>query len=148
MSIGELARRAGIRPSAIRYYESIGLMPRPVRLSGRRRYDPGAVDRLLVIQSARGLGFGVREILTLIDDSRAQTSITERWRALARRKLPEIDALIGRAGRMKKLLESGLTCGCVRIEDCILYDCAPPVAAPVAVRAGARMLPVRASTER
>ena len=148
MSIGEVARRAGIRTSAIRYYESIGLMPSPIRTSGRRQYDPGAVDRLLVIQSARGLGFGVREIHTLIDDSRSKTSITDRWRALARKKLPEIEALIGRASRMKKLLESGLTCGCVRIEDCILHECAPPVAAPIQVRAGARMLPLRPATER
>ena len=42
MSIGELARRAGIRASAIRYYESIGLMPSPIRSSGRRQYDPHA----------------------------------------------------------------------------------------------------------
>jgi len=148
MSIGELARRAGIRASAIRYYESIGLLPSPIRSSGRRQYDPGAVDRLLVIQSARGLGFGVREILTLIDGGRSKTSITERWRALARKKLPEIEALIGRASRMKKLLESGLTCGCVRIEDCILHECAPPVATPIQIRAGARMLPLRPATER
>ena len=148
MSIGELARRAGIRASAIRYYESIGLMPTPIRSSGRRQYEPGAVHRLLVIQSARGLGFGVREILTLIDGSRSKTSITDRWRVLARKKLPEIEALIGRASRMKKLLESGLTCGCVRIEDCILHECAPPVEAPIHVRAGARMFPLRPVTDR
>ena len=143
MTIGDLAQRAGIRASAIRYYESIGLMPSPIRSSGRRRYDPDAVDRLLVIQSARDLGFGVREIHTLINDSRSQTSITERWRTLARKKLPEIEALIGRASRMKKLLESGLTCGCVRIEDCIIHECAPPVQVPIQIRAGARMLPLR-----
>ena len=100
-------------------------MPRPPRISGRRIYEPAAVDRLLVIQTARGLGFGVREIRTLVD-GRSTASITDRWRSLATRKLPEIDALIGRATRMKRMLETGLHCGCVRIEDCILHDCAPP----------------------
>src|SRR5262245_47551290 len=145
MTIGDLARRAGVRPSAIRYYESIGLMPRPPRASGRRLYDPPAADRLAVIQSARGLGFGVREILTLIDDSRS-TSITERWRTMARRKLPELDALIGRATRMKRLLETGLDCGCVRIEDCILHNCAPPPSRTAPAGRG-RQLPVRAHVE-
>lgn len=127
MGIGEVARRAGVAASAIRYYESIGLMPRPVRTSGRRVYDATALDRLSVIRSARALGFGVREIRTLTSDT---ASITERWRALARRKLPELESLIGRATRMKQLLESGLHCSCVRIEDCILHDCAPPAVIP------------------
>lgn len=123
MSIGEVAQRAGIPASAIRYYESIGLMPHPARASGRRVYEPAALKRLQVIQSARALGFGVREIRTLIDET---SSITDRWRAMARRKLPELETLIGRAANMKKLLESGLQCSCVRIEDCILHQCAPP----------------------
>src|SRR5688572_30084400 len=103
MSIGELAERAGIPASAIRYYESVGLMPKPGRVGGRRVYAPAAVQRLQVIQSARALGFGVREIRTLIDNT---TSITDRWRTMARRKLPELETLIGRAMNMKKLLES------------------------------------------
>ncbi|MBI4519688.1 MAG: MerR family transcriptional regulator [Gemmatimonadetes bacterium] len=127
MSIGEVARRAGVRPSAIRYYESIGLMPLPGRSSGRRVYDANTIGTLQVIRSARGLGFSVREIRTHIDDSHPAVPITERWRLLARRKLPELEALIGRAAKMKRLLETGLTCDCVRIEDCILYECAPPV---------------------
>jgi MerR family redox-sensitive transcriptional activator SoxR len=143
MTIGEVAQRAGVRASAVRYYESIGLMPRVARVSGRRVYDTAAVDRLAVIQSARRLGFGVREIQTLVDEN-AATTITDRWRSMARRKLPELEALIGRASRMKRLLENGLDCGCVRMEDCILHECAPPAGAPkVPVRG--RLLPVRAS---
>jgi MerR family redox-sensitive transcriptional activator SoxR len=146
MRIGEVAQQAGIRQSAVRYYESIGLMPRPPRASGRRIYDRSAIDRLQVIQTARGLGFGVREIHTLID--RASTkSITDRWRALAHRKLPEINALIERAARMKKMLESGLECGCVRIEDCILHECAPPVIPAAALKPGRRLLPIVARTD-
>ena len=70
------------------------------------------------------LGSGIGEIRVLVEkDSTA--SITDRWRALARRKLPEMTSLIDRATRMKKMLEDGLHCGCARIEDCVLHGCAP-----------------------
>src|SRR5262245_54199443 len=124
MTIGDLSRRTGVAASALRYYERIGLMRTPARLSGRRVYDPLAVTQVQVISAARDLGFGVREIRTLVD-SRSATSITDRWRTLARRKLPEMDSLIDRATRMKRMLETGLTCGCAKIEDCILHGCAP-----------------------
>jgi MerR family redox-sensitive transcriptional activator SoxR len=135
MMIGDLARRAGVRQSAIRYYESVGLLPPPARQSGRRVYDPAAVTQVQVISAARALGFGIREIRTLTQGAH---SVTDRWRALARRKLPELESLIGRATRMKRLLEAGLHCSCVRMEDCILHECAPPVVAPrTLVRGGA-----------
>jgi MerR family transcriptional regulator, redox-sensitive transcriptional activator SoxR len=124
MTIGDLSRRTGVPQSALRYYESVGLMRAPARVSGRRVYDPNAVTQVQVISAARELGFGVREIRTLVEQQSA-ASITDRWRALARRKLPELTALIDRAGRMKQMLETGLHCGCARIEDCVLHGCAP-----------------------
>ena len=66
LAIGEVARRAGIRTSALRYYDSIGLMPAPKRVSGRRRYDESTVQMLKVIQLAQQAGFTVAEIQTLI----------------------------------------------------------------------------------
>ena len=65
LNIGELARQAGLQTSAIRYYESIGLMPPPPRSSGWRRYDPEAIDRLHVIKTAREVGFSTGEISML-----------------------------------------------------------------------------------
>jgi MerR family redox-sensitive transcriptional activator SoxR len=127
MTIGELARRAGVRPSAIRYYESVGLMTPPARSSGRRVYGTDAVTQAQTIGAARALGFSIREIRTLLRDG--QPKITERWRTMAERKLPELEALIGRATRMQRMLESALACSCVRIEDCILHDCSPPIPA-------------------
>jgi hypothetical protein len=56
------------------------------------------------------------------------TPPSDRWQQLAQRKLPEVTALIQRATAMKKLLEKGLRCDCVSVQDCILYDCNPPVA--------------------
>jgi MerR family redox-sensitive transcriptional activator SoxR len=120
LPIGEVARRAGIRPSALRYYESIGLMPAPKRVSGRRRYDQSTVQMLRVVQLAQQAGFTVAEIQTLLHGFAPDTPPAARWDPLARQKLQELDALIERAQRMKRILETGLHCGCMRLEDCAI----------------------------
>ena len=122
--IGELARRTGVRPSAIRYYESLGVLPEPSRNGRWRRYDATAVEHLEVIRRARDFGFGIDEIQTLLQGFSPDTPPPERWRQLAREKLPQLTALIQHASAMKRLLEVGLSCRCVRIEDCFLDDCA------------------------
>jgi len=57
LSISEVAKQIGLRPSAIRYYEQIGVLPPAHRVSGQRRYDPTVLYRLAIIQRARQLGF-------------------------------------------------------------------------------------------
>lgn len=118
LTIGELAQRAGVRTSALRYYESIGLLPAPRRVNGRRRYDASALQMLAVIHLAQQAGFSMAEIQTLIHGFAADTPPAERWRPLAEHKLVEIDALIARAQRMKQILETLLQCGCLRLEEC------------------------------
>src|SRR5215216_64496 len=122
MSIGQVASRAGVRPSALRYYEGAGLLPAPERTNGRRRYDGEVLrevlDRLAVVRVAKQAGFTISEIRRLLDGFREDTPPSERWRVLAREKLPEVEAQIGRARGMKRLLERGLECECLRIEDC------------------------------
>jgi MerR family redox-sensitive transcriptional activator SoxR len=120
LAIGEVARRAGIRPSALRYYESVNLLPQPRRVSGRRRYDESTLQMLKVIQLAQQAGFTVAEIQTLLHGFEPDTPPAARWRPLAHQKLRELDALIERIQRMKQLLETGLNCGCLRIEDCAI----------------------------
>ena len=134
MTIGELSSRTGVRQSAIRYYESVGLMRRPGRVSGRRVYDPSAVTQVNVIGEARLLGFTIREIRTLVEAGQASATLSDRWQILAARKLPELAALIDRATRMKKMLEAGQSCGCVRLEDCILNACKPTIPLSAVVR--------------
>ena len=123
-TIGEVARRAGVRPSALRYYERIGVLPPPGRENGRRRYDEEVLrevlDRLAIVRVAQQAGFTIAEIRTLLDGFSEDTPPSERWRVLAREKLPEVEALIGRAQGMKSLLERGLECECLRLEDCVL----------------------------
>lgn len=125
INIGEVARRAGLHTSAIRFYESAGLLPRPQRVSGWRRYDSGVVDRLRVIRAARDLGFALDEIRTLLNGFPTNTPPPARWRSLAQKKLPEVEAMIQRATDMKYLLEAGLRCECVSIEACFIDGCSP-----------------------
>jgi MerR family redox-sensitive transcriptional activator SoxR len=119
LTIGVVAKQAGIRPSALRYYESIGLLPAPRRINGHRRYDPSIVSMLKVIQLAQQAGFTVAEIQMLFHGFAADATAGERWRPLAAHKLSEVDALIARAQQMKSILETLLQCGCLRFEDCI-----------------------------
>jgi MerR family redox-sensitive transcriptional activator SoxR len=118
LTIGEVARRASIRPSAIRYYEQVGLLPAPPRKSGQRRYDPSVLYRLALIQFAQEAGFTITEIHTLFEGFEEETPASVRWQILAQEKLNEVDALIARAERMKGLLDHALECRCLRLADC------------------------------
>ncbi len=122
MRIGEVAAQAGIRPSAVRYYESIGLLPEPWRVGGQRRYGPDVLPLLAGIGVAQRAGFTVAEIKRLFygfpDDARP----SRRWAELAEEKLAELDQLIQRVHAMKRLLEEGLRCGCASLDECSLVD--------------------------
>lgn len=120
LSIGEVARRTGLRTSAIRYYEEAGVLPAPQRVGGRRRYGPEVIRVLDVIRFAQQAGFTLEEIRMLFHGFGADTPLNERWEALAQAKLSELDELIARAERMKGAIRAGLACGCVRVEDCVL----------------------------
>ena len=119
LNIGQLAEQVGISTSAIRFYESVGLMPKPPRQSGWRRYEPSATDRLRVILAARQMGFSLEEIRLLLDGFPVKTDPSRRWRKLAQAKLPELDGLIERMLGLKYLIESGLDCNCEEIALCI-----------------------------
>jgi MerR family redox-sensitive transcriptional activator SoxR len=118
-SIGEVARRAGVRPSKIRYYEEIGLLAAPYRVSGRRVYAGDVLNALALIQFAQDAGFSIQEIRHVLDGFDRRTPPSKRWQEVARRKLQEVSVLIERAKRMQGMLESLLTCECVRLADCV-----------------------------
>ena len=119
MTIGEVARRSDVRLSALRYYESVGILPAPERVNGRRRYEGGVLEVLAVVRFARRAGFSIAEIRTFLHGFPEGTPPSERWWWPAHQKLPEIEALIERGLDTKRLLERGLTCECVRVEDCV-----------------------------
>lgn len=118
MTIGELAERAGLAASTIRYYEEVGLLPPPARTSGRRVFGEQALDRLLVIAFAKEAGFSLREIRQLFDGFASDTPAGARWQKLATAKLAEVEALAARIDTMKRLLREALRCGCVELDAC------------------------------
>ena len=118
-AIGEVARRVGIRASAIRYYESVEVLLAPQRINGRRRYDARVFDRLAVIQMAQQAGFTVAELQTLFNGFTTETTASARWEVLARQKLVEVDALMRRVQAMKGILEEILLrCRCLTLDEC------------------------------
>jgi MerR family redox-sensitive transcriptional activator SoxR len=122
MRIGEVAAQAGVRTSLIRYYERIGLLPAPERVSGQRRYDASVLRRLTVIDVAQRAGLSLDEIGELVHAG--SEPISDQLRDIAQRKLPEIDALIERAQRVRSWLETATGCGCQTIDECALFDTA------------------------
>jgi MerR family redox-sensitive transcriptional activator SoxR len=120
LTIGEVARLAGMRTSRIRYYEAQDLLPVPDRVSGKRRYSAGVLRQLAIIDAAQGVGFTLDEIRELLG-SRDRPA-HERARRLAQRKLPEVEELIERATSVRRLLEACSACDCGSLDVCELFD--------------------------
>jgi MerR family transcriptional regulator, redox-sensitive transcriptional activator SoxR len=119
MKIGELARRAGLQASAIRYYEKLGLLAPPHRTSGQRRYSPDALHRVLLIRFAGEMGFSLAEIKLFLSGLRDNTPVGPRWKKLAAKKLSEIEDHITRSLRLKMLLQGLLRCRCASLKQCV-----------------------------
>ena len=119
MKIGDLAHRAGLNASAIRYYEKLGLLAPPHRSGGQRRYSPEAVNRVLLIRFASEMGFTLGEIKLFLNGLRDDAPVGPRWRKLATKKLCEVEASIARSVRLKTLLQGLLRCRCASLKQCV-----------------------------
>ena len=122
ITIGEVARASGKAPSAIRYYEDIGVLPAPERVAGRRRYERDVVRTLAVIETAQRAGLTLDEIRLLLEAAGDDGAATDRLREVAERKLPELAALIERAEVVRGWLEDAARCVCPTLDDCPLFD--------------------------
>src|SRR5215472_7768942 len=119
LTISEVARQVGLRASAIRYYEQIGLLPRARRVNRQRRYDAPTLYRLAIIQRARQLGFTLSEIRHLFFGFRDITRPSERWRTLSQRKLAELDHLMDGIKAVRGVLKKLMTkCQCDTLDQC------------------------------
>ena len=119
MRIGDLARRSGMNASAIRYYESVGLLKPAERVAGQRHYSPEAVDRVLLIPFASDMGFTLSEIKLFLDGLRGDTPVGPRWKKLAQRKIQEVKESIHRSQQLKLLLNHLLRCQCASLKVCV-----------------------------
>jgi MerR family transcriptional regulator, redox-sensitive transcriptional activator SoxR len=115
LTIGEVARRAGVAATTLRYYEQIGLVPAPARVGGQRRYEGSVLDRLEVIRLCKSAGFVLEEIQLLFADDAPGRPAT---RALAEAKLAEIDARMASLARARAIIEWGMRCTCPSIDAC------------------------------
>ena len=122
LTIGEVARRAGRRASSIRYYESIGVLPEAQRIAGQRRYGPDMVRQLAVIDAAQRAGLSLEQIRDLLTAGRTGTPVGDRLRALAERRLREVEALIEQAETSRHWLQAASRCQCLTLDDCPLMD--------------------------
>lgn len=115
LTIGEVARQAGVAATTLRYYEQIGLVPPPRRLGGQRRYDESVRARLEVIRLCKSAGFTLEEIHLLFADDVPGRPAS---RALAEAKLAEIDAQMESLARARAVIEWGMRCTCPSIDAC------------------------------
>ena len=127
LTIGQVAEKAGIAASAIRYYERVGVLPQPERQSGQRRYTDETVQRLEVLGVAQEAGFSLDEVRTLFDSADRGEPAHRELASLAVRKLPEVDALIERAQRVRAWLETASACSCETLDDCNLFVTFDPI---------------------
>lgn len=117
-TIGEIARRAGVATSTIRYYEQIGLLPPSRRVNTKRRYDATILQQISIIRLAQRAGLSIAEIHILLHDFPVDTPPSERWQTLAVTKIAELDARIQQLQEMKTLLEQTMLCHCPTMESC------------------------------
>ena len=118
MRIGEVARKAGVRTSAIRFYEKAGVLSPASRQNGQRHFAADAEVHLAVIEFARKAGFTIAEIKLLFHGFRKSAPASARWQQLARKKYREMDLLITRLKTMQKLLKKSMRCQCTNLDDC------------------------------
>jgi MerR family transcriptional regulator, redox-sensitive transcriptional activator SoxR len=129
LTIGQVAQRAGIRASHIRFYEEVGVLPEAERVSGQRRYREDVLHRLSIIDVAQRAGLTLEEIRHLTGPDNRAVDASARLRELAERKLPHIDALIERAQAVRRWLQVAKGCDCASVDVCALFidpTLAPP----------------------
>jgi len=119
LTISQVARQIGLRASAIRYYEQIGILPPARRSSGQRRYDATVLYRLAVVQRARQMGFTLDEIRRLFFGFRNNVTASHRWRKLSQKKLTDLQTLANEIKEMQRLLRSMMEhCHCEALDQC------------------------------
>jgi MerR family transcriptional regulator, redox-sensitive transcriptional activator SoxR len=118
LSISDVAHVFGLRTSAIRYYEQIGILPRATRKNGQRRYDNSAFYRLAVVHRARETGFTLEEIRQLFFGFPPGTPPPKRWHQLSQRKIAELRNRMKRLKLMEMLLKRVESCRCDALDEC------------------------------
>ncbi|MEY2522211.1 MAG: MerR family transcriptional regulator, redox-sensitive transcriptional activator SoxR [Ilumatobacteraceae bacterium] len=124
-SVGELAARAGVATSALRFYEANGLIASERNSSGHRRYRPDALRRVAFIQVAQRIGLSLGDVGAALGSlPSGRTPTRDDWNELASRWLPRIDDQIAALELLRDRLDGCIGCGCLSLDTCELYNTA------------------------
>lgn len=118
LTISQVARTTSLRTSTLRYYERIGLLPPPKRVSGRRSYSPSILDEIALIGFTKKAGFTLKEISALRNGKLRTSTLQRSWREMAESKTRALDLVISRAQQSKTRLEMLSQCRCRDIKQC------------------------------
>src|SRR3954470_10580901 len=123
VSIGEVSARSGVSPSALRFYESEGLIRASRSGSGRRRYEREVLRRLAFIRVAQRIGLSLEEIrAALATLPYERTPNAKDWARLSRQWRPRLDEQIATLVALRDQLSSCIGCGCLSLRACALYN--------------------------
>jgi MerR family redox-sensitive transcriptional activator SoxR len=123
ITIGELAQRSGVATSALRFYESAGLISSERTAGNQRRYTRATLRRVAVIRAAQRLGLPLHEIAAALDrlpDGRAPTK--EDWQRLSRSWRAGVESRIADLQRLRDDLAGCIGCGCLSLRSCALFN--------------------------
>jgi MerR family transcriptional regulator, redox-sensitive transcriptional activator SoxR len=123
LSIGEVAARSGVAPSAIRFYEAQGLLA-PRRTSGnQRRYDRAVLRRIALIQAGRAAGIPLERVRAALDSLPGGRTPTHRdWDRFSRRWRRDLEERIATLEALRDRLTTCIGCGCLSIDRCELLN--------------------------
>ena len=123
LTIGEMATRSGIRTSALRYYESRGLITSERTASGQRRYARETLRRVAVIRAAQLLGLTLEEIRSALNElPQARTPNRQDWERLSQAWRSSLDGRIAELEALRDRLSGCIGCGCLSLESCGLFN--------------------------
>ena len=123
LSIGAVAERSGLAPSALRFYEAEGLITAHRTESGHRRFHRDVLRRVAFIRVAQQVGLSLEEIrqaLATLPDGRTPTE--DDWARLAEAWQPRVDEQIRQLERMRDRLTGCIGCGCLSLKLCRLLN--------------------------
>jgi MerR family redox-sensitive transcriptional activator SoxR len=123
LTIGEVAERSGVSPSALRFYEDRGVLRAQRTEGGQRRYGTDVLRRVAFIRVAQRVGLSLEEIRRALDELPAgRTPTRGDWQRLSARWRPRLDDRIDTLTRLRDQLSSCIGCGCLSLQSCALHN--------------------------
>ena len=123
LSIGEVARRSGLAPSAIRYYESLGIIASTRTAGDRRRYRRSVLRRLAVVRSAQNVGLSLAQVMRSFEGLGSEQAPTKRqWSRISATWRPLLQERIRALEAVRDNLDACIGCGCLSMRQCTLYN--------------------------